>query len=229
MNNDKQDLFTANGSYLGKALVAVAFLFPVSYGVMSRGLVDYNEMNILMFPLGVMLLLIIAATTEACMMIRSGNYLFAYNVDKAICLPLDKLEWDRAVAIARKLYGPVFDADCAQRFTISPKSPFLRKVFYSLVVFMFMISAISPCYHLIEAFSAGFFSSKLIASWIFIILDATVIVNRIFFRASVRKFWAMTLGDDNFRSILNFELSNDNNVLPTDAVVIDEKYRRVQK
>ena len=57
MNDDKQYLFTANGSYFGHCLIAAVFLFPVVYGVIDRGFVDLNENNVLMFPLGVALLL----------------------------------------------------------------------------------------------------------------------------------------------------------------------------
>lgn len=208
MNDDKQYLFTANGSYFGKILIAAAFLFPVIYGVIDRGGIDYSEANVLMFPLGVALLLSFAAMTEACMMIKDNKYLFAYNVDKAICVSLDSIPWDNAVAIARKLYGPVFDKDCAQHFSTSPKSPFLRNLFYGLVITLFCISVVSPCYYAVDAVRSGTFSSKLIVAWIFICFDVAMLVNRLFFRASIRMFWAKTLGDDNFRSILNFELSN---------------------
>ena len=223
MNNGKQYLFTANGSYFGQVLIAAAFLFPAVYGVLHRGWIDYNEANVLMFPLGVALLLTFAATTEACMMIRSKGHLFAYNVDKAMCISLDRIKWDDAVAIARKLYGPVFDSDCARQFSTTPKSPPLRKLFYSLVSVMFLISVISPCHHLSNAFLSGTFPLKLIAAWVFIVFDAVMVANRIFFRASIRKLWAMTLGDDNFRSILNFELSTgeDSAELPY-TVVIDD-------
>ena len=219
MNNEKQYLFTANGSYFGKTLIAATFLFPIIYGVIDSGWIDYNETNILMLPVGVALLLAIATATEACMMIRSKNYLFAYNVDKAICLSLDKLKLDSAVAIARKLYGPVFDADCAQRFSSTPKSPFLRNIFYFLVIVMFIISVVSPVHHLIKSFSIGTFSSTLIATWIFILFDGLMIVNRLFYRSSIRRFWAWTFGDNNFRSILNFELSNCNTQFMPKSIV----------
>ena len=225
MNDDKQYLFTANGSYFGHCLIAVAFLFPIVYGIIDRGLVDLNDNNVLMFPLGVALLMSFASMTEACMMIRSKRYLFAYNVDKAICVSLDSLKWDDAVAIARRLYGPVFDADCFRHISPTPKSPPLRKLFYSIVIVMFIISVVSPCYHLSNAFLSGMFSSKLIVAWAFIVFDTIMIANRLFFRASIRMFWAKTLGDDNFRSILNFELSSgkDSVKLPN-TVVIDRKY-----
>ena len=66
MNNEKQYLFTANGSYFGKTLIAATFLCPIIYGVIDRGGIDYNETNILMLPVGVALLLAIATVTEAC-------------------------------------------------------------------------------------------------------------------------------------------------------------------
>lgn len=225
MNDDKQYLFTANGSYFGHCLIAFVFLFPVVYGVIDRGFIDLNENNVLMFPLGVALLLFFSSTTEACMMIRSKRYLFAYNVDKAICVSLDCIRWDDAVAISRRLHGSVFDKDCALHFSANPKSPFLRNLFYVLVVAMFSFSIVSPCYHIVNgALDGGILSSKLIAAWVLISFDTIMIVNRLFFRASIRKFWAKTLGDDNFRSILNFELSNeeDSAQLPR-SVVIDDK------
>ena len=76
MNDDKQYLFTASGSYFGHCLIAAAFLFLIVYGIIDRGFVDLNDNNVLMFPLGVALLLSFASMTEACMMIRSKRYLF---------------------------------------------------------------------------------------------------------------------------------------------------------
>ena len=104
MSDNKQYLFTANGSYFGCCLVALAFIAPVIYGIIDRSGVDLNAANVLMLPLCVALLLSFAAMTEACMMIKVNKYLFAYNVDKAICVSLDNIPWDNAVAIARKLY-----------------------------------------------------------------------------------------------------------------------------
>ena len=224
MNDNKLYLYTANGSYFGLCMVALAFVLPVAYGIIDRGGIDVTVANVMMFPLGVTLLLAFAAMTEACMMIKDNKYLFSYNVDKAICVSLDAIPWDSAVVIARKLYGPVFDKDCAQLFSSTPKSPFLRNLFYGLVIVLFCISVISPCYNAVDAVRLGTFSSKLIAAWIFICFDVAMIVNRLFYRASVRRFWARALGDDNFRAILDFELSNkeDTARLP-DSVVTDEK------
>ena len=55
---------------------------------------------------------------------------------------------------------------------------------------------------------------------LFICFDVAMIVNRLFYRASIRRFWARTLGDDNFRAILAFELSNkqDSALLPHSVV-----------
>lgn len=207
MNDDKQYLFTANGSYFGHCLIAGVFLFPVVYGVIDRGFIDLNENNVLMFPLGVALLLSFSSITEACMMIKSKRYLFAYNVDKAICVSLDCIRWDEAVAISCRLYGPVFDKNCAIHFSTNPKSPFLRNLFYILVIAMFSISIVSPCYHIANALNGCMFSSKLIVASMLVLFDAVMIINRLFFRASIRKFWAKTLGNDNFRSILKFEFT----------------------
>lgn len=220
MNDKRQYLYTANGSYFGHCIVALAFVLPVVYGIIDRGGMDTTEANVMMFPIGVALLLVFAAMTEACMMIKDNKYLFAYNVDKAICVSLDAISWDNAVAIARKLYGPIFGNDCAQHFSSTHKSPFLRNLFYGLVIVLFCISVFSPCYNAVDAVRSGTLSSKLIAAWIFICFDVAMIVNRLFYRASIRRFWARTLGDDNFRAILAFELSNkqDSALLPHSVV-----------
>ena len=212
MNDEKQYLFTANGSYFGHCIVALAFVLPIAYGIVDRGCIDLNEANVLMFPLGVALLLVFAAITEACMMIKGKRHLFAYNVDKAICVSLDNIKLNAAISIARKLYGPVFDGDCAQYFSLRPKSPCLRNLFYAIVIVMFILSLVSPCHHIINAAQNGMLPTKVIVAWVFIVFDGIMIVNRLFFRASIRRFWAFTLGDANFCSILRFELSGEDAV-----------------
>ena len=158
------------------------------------------------------------------MMIISRGYLFAYNVDKAICVRIKGHDVKSAVLIGRRLYGPIFDGNCETQFSSSPKSSTIRNCFYMAIIIMLFVSLIAPCYHFINAFRAGVWSSDLIVAWLFIFLDAFLIINRVFFRASIRRFWARTLGDDNFRAILDFELSNkeDSALLPH-SVVTDEK------
>jgi len=92
MSDSKQYLFTANGSYFGRCLVALVFIVPVIYGIIDRGGVDLNPANVLMLPLCVALLLSFAAMTEACMMIKVNKYLFAYNAAHARMQVLEAID-----------------------------------------------------------------------------------------------------------------------------------------
>ena len=127
MSDSKQYLFTANGSYFGRCLVALVFIVPVIYGIIDRGGVDLNPANVLMLPLCVALLLSFAAMTEACMMIKVNKYLFAYNVDKAITpfIPEWKFDEDvtdadevRAIGLLEK-YGKIDPVTLADTFILS--------------------------------------------------------------------------------------------------------------
>lgn len=220
MDDNKQFLFTANGSYFGHCFIAFAFLIPILYGIIDRGGVDLKETNVFMGPLCVAFLLVFATMTEACMMIKTKRYLFAYNVDKALCVSLDNISWDSAVAIARRLYGPVFDEDCAEHFSSDPRSPCLRNLFYALIITLFVLSC--PCRYFVNAIQAGTWSSELIAAWFLVCFDGGMIVNRLFFRPSIRRFWALTLGDDNFRSVLNFELYMGNDYAQPPSTVVTQ-------
>ena len=129
MNDNRLYLYTANGSYFGHCMVALAFVLPVAYGIIDRGGIDVTVANVMMFPLGVTLLLSFAAMTEACMMIKDNKYLFSYNVDKAICVSLDAIPWDSAVAIARKLYGPVLTKTAHNTFR-QPQNRLSYEIFF---------------------------------------------------------------------------------------------------
>ena len=49
MNDKRQYLYTANGSYFGHCIVALAFVLPVVYGIIDRGGIDTTEANVMMF------------------------------------------------------------------------------------------------------------------------------------------------------------------------------------
>lgn len=208
-------------------LLTVGFFGVSTYDLLSGQCAILKEGNASMTALGVFLLLVYASTIEACMMITTKGYLFAYNVDKAICVPIKNGDVKLAVSIGRRLYGPIFDKNCEEKFTSIPKSPLTRIFFYMAISLMFVIALISPCYHLPNALHAWSWSSDLILAWIFIFLDGLLIVNRLFYRASLRRFWARTLGDENFRAILDFELSNkeDSALLPHSVVTEDSDLR----
>lgn len=84
------------------------------------------------------------------------------------------------------------------------------------IILLYLMSLISPCRHLCNAFQSWSWSANQTMAWFFIFADGVLIVNRIFFRTSVRKLWAYTLGDSNFRSVLKFE-SSDGGTTPSDV------------
>lgn len=223
MTNDKQYLFPAGASHFLSLLLAVGFLGVSMYDLLSGQCAMLKEGNALMTALGVFLLLVYTSAIEACMMITTKGYLFAYNVDKAICVPIKNGDVKFAVSIGRKLYGPIFDKNCEEKFTSRPKSPLTRNFFYMAISLMFFMALIPPCCHLPNALHAWSWSTDLVLAWVFVFFDGLLIVNRIFYRTSIRRFWARTMGGDNFRAILDFELSNREDPAPLPYfVVIDD-------
>lgn len=176
------------------------------YDLFSGQCVILREGNVAMDALILFGLLSYISMLEACVMIDYNGYLFAYNVDKALCVQIKDGNIKLAVAVGRRLYGRIFDRNCEAQFSGKPRSPLLRKVFYVIAIVMFFVALVSPCYYLVNFFRTGVWNSNLIVAWFFIIFDALIIVNRLFFRASIRRFWAYTLGDAHFRGVLQFEL-----------------------
>lgn len=50
---------------------------------------------------------------------------------------------------------------------------------------------------------------NLALAWCLVLIDAFLIVNRIFYRSSIRKFFAFTIGNKEFRSVLHFETADE--------------------
>ena len=210
MNDVKQYLFPSGGSHLLGCFLSIGLIGGALYDLFFGGIVVLRNGNIHMNAILVFGLLVYIFMLEACMMIITKGCLFAYNVDKAICVPIKDCDIKAAVSIGQRLYGPIFDRNCELRFSPSPKSPWLRKFFYATMMIMFVVALISPCYHLTIALRTKVWPLNLIVDWLFIFIDAILIMNRIFFRASARRFWAYTFGNQHFRSVLRFELSDGN-------------------
>lgn len=207
MTRDKQYLFPSGGSHFFGCLMASGLMGIAIYDLVSGHCASFREGNVSMDAIMVLLLLVYTLMIEACMMITAKGYLFAYNIDKAMCIPVKNQDLKSAVSIGRRLYGPIFDKNCVDQFAVNPKSTTTRKVFYVLIVLLFFMSLISPCRHLHNAIHAKSWSMNQTVAWLIIFADGMLIVNRIFFRTSIRKLWAYTLGDANFRAVLKFESS----------------------
>ena len=224
MNSDKQYLVPSGASHFLSLILTVGFFGMSLYDLLSGQSAILRVGNASMEALGVFLLLVYASTVEGCMMIVTKGYLFAYNVDKAICVPIKNGNVKLAVSIGRRLYGPIFDRNCEENFSFNPKSPLMRIFFYVAISMMFFVSLIPPCYHLSNTLHDWSWTSDLIVAWVFIFFDGFLIVNRLFFRASIRRFWAYTLGDAYFRSILNFELACEKDHVQVPFAIESFKY-----
>lgn len=87
----------------------------------------------------------------------------------------------------------------------------MRRFFYAEAILMFLLSLIAPYYHFANALHTKTWSWYLTLAGCFIFIDAILILNRLFFRASIRRFWAYSCGDSAFRAVLKFELSSEKN------------------
>lgn len=219
MNNEKKYLFPSGGSHLLGVVLTFGLMAVSIYDLFFGSNAIMRIDNVYVDALMVFMLLFYISLLEACMMITVKDCLFAYNVDKAICVLIKGNDLKSALAIAHRLYGPIYDRNFEAQFSSTPRSTIMRKCFYAAIVLMFAISLISPVQHCINAVKTGAWSSKLLTAWVLIAIDGALIINRLFYRDSIRRFWALVLGDDNFRSILKFELSNCNRQFMPKSIV----------
>lgn len=209
MRNDKLFLFPSGASHAFGCLLLMGIIGVSVYDFFWGDRAVLRTGNI---PMNAILLFGVLAYTsllESCMMILSKGYLFAYNANKAICVPIINGDIRAAVTLGQRLYGPIFDKNCETRFSSRPKSPFMRRFFYAEAILMFLLSLIAPCHHFVNALHTKSWSWDLTLAGCFIFIDAILILNRLFFRASIRRFWGYTCGDSAFRAVLKFELSSE--------------------
>lgn len=209
MNDDKKFLFPASGSHLLGVILSLGLIGVIVYDLAFGARAFMREGNVFVDALMLFLLLAYISILEACMIILYKGYLFAYNVDKAICLPICGGDLRQALSKARKIFGPVFSKNCESQFSANPASTQMRKAFYTVAVGNFFLALISPTCHLVTAAHNGAWSRNLFFALVLVAVDAAILVNRIFFRASIRKFWAVTLGDGHYRDVLKFEMSTE--------------------
>ena len=137
--------------------------------------------------IGAAMLLCLAAVWEGAMMVKTGRVLCAYRSDKALCIPLEGRTLDEAFLAARKLYGPTFEPGAARRFSEAPSSPWMRNAFYAIVTCLF---AKGLAVTLLPLRSPGN-PVPTPGQWALFSFDAILLVNRLFFRAGIRRFWAI--------------------------------------
>jgi len=208
MSDSKKYLFPSGGTHVLGVILLIGFVGVMTYDLLFGVRAMLRECNVYVPALMLLFMLVYIAMLEACMMILAKGFLFAYNVDKAMCLPILNGNLKDAVLQGRKMYGPIFDKDCERLFSSNPCSTLTRKCFYWLAVLMFVLSLVPPICQSVAVEHQGALTARLVGAWFFVVLDFFLIVNRILYRASLRKFWAMTLGDSYYREILGFELGD---------------------
>lgn len=101
MNTDRQYLFPSGASHFLGCLLATGMLGMTVYDLLSGHCASLREGNVSMDAIMVFLLLAYTSMIEACMMITTKGYLFAYNVDKAICVPIKDQGLTSSVSIGQ--------------------------------------------------------------------------------------------------------------------------------
>lgn len=102
MNNEKKYLFSSGGSHLLGAVLTLGVIAISIYDLFFGSNAIMRMDNVYFDALMVLMLLVYISLLEACMMITVKDCLFAYNVDKAICVLIKGGDLKSAVAIARK-------------------------------------------------------------------------------------------------------------------------------
>lgn len=208
MNNNRMFLFPSGASHLLGCILLLGMLGISVYDLVGEK-AFLRDGNVFVGGLMLFLVLIYTLFIEACMMIVAKGHLFAYNVDKALCVRISNDDVKSAVRIGRRMYGPIFEKDCENRFSDKPTSPGMRNVFYAISILFFFTSLYPSLFGLCRSIKTSTWTMNLALAWCLVLIDAFLIVNRIFYRSSIRKFFAFTIGNKEFRSVLHFETADE--------------------
>ena len=211
---DKQYLYPSGNSFGGKifiaAIVLVVFFFLVVRTPVSSCLVDGTYL----IPLVIAALMAVEAATGACMLVKTQNYRYAYQVDKALCISLADTSLKEATMRAMRLYGPVFEQNGWEKFSSTPTSPWPRNVYFGMMAIMIVLASLAPIYHLALAWQTLVFPAPLLWAWGLLSFDVFLWFNRLRCRAGIRKFWAYMPGGRLVRKVLQMELAEGSGQCP---------------
>ena len=185
MTPKKQFLFPANSYYFCPFAVAALILAIEIVGLFLHPATNWPRGDL--DAIGAAVLLCLATALEGAMMVKTDRVLCAYRPDKALCIPLEGRTLDEAFLAACKLYGPTFEPGAARRFSEHPSSPWMRNAFYAIVSCLFAKGLAAT---LLTLRSPGTPVSTP-GQWALFAFDAFLLANRLFFRAGIRRFWAI--------------------------------------
>lgn len=183
MNNktNKEYLYPAGGAYFSAVTIAALLLGCLLYSVMT-GVTRFLMIGIAEVPLVCALIsLIHVSFVESNMMILSGDTLFFYGMDKVELLPYTHEGFDYLLKTHQALFNKT------DVLEVSPKSSFVRKLFYMICTVFIMLGLITLCYNFHVLYRVHCWKLSLIC--VLLSVDILLLVNRLCYRASMRYFW----------------------------------------
>ena len=183
MNNktNKEYLYPAGGAYFSAVTIAALLLGCLLYSVMTD-ITRFLMIRIAEVPFVCALIsLIHVSFIESNMMILSGNTLFFYGMDKVELVPYTQEGFDCLLKTHQALF------DRTDVLELSPKSNFVRKLFYMICAVFIMLGLITLCYNFHVLYHGHYWKLLLICALLSV--DIVLLVNRLCYRASMRYFW----------------------------------------
>lgn len=182
-NTNKAYLYPAGGAYFSAVTIAALLLGCLFYSLAT----DANRffmIGIAEVPLVCALVsLIHASFIESNMMILSGNTLFFYGMDKVEFMPYTQEGFDCLLKTHQALFNRT------DTLELSPKSNFVRKLFYMICAVFIVLGVITSCYNFHVMYHIH--SCKLLLTCALLSVDILLLVNRLYYRASMRFFWGL--------------------------------------
>ena len=183
MNNkaNKEYLYPAGGAYFSAVTIAVLLLGCLLYSVMTD-VTSFLMIGIAEVPFVCALIsLIHVSFIESNMMILSGNTLFFYGMDKVEMVTYTQEGFDYLLKTHQALFNRT------DVLELSPKSSFVRKLFYMICTVFIVLGLITSCYNFHVLYHVH--SGKLSLICALLSVDILLLVNRLCCRPSMRYFW----------------------------------------
>ena len=194
---NKKYLFPAGGAYFQALAVAVLLLCVLLYSLISDPK-RFFMIGIVEGPFLCALISLVHVTlVESNMIVLSAQHLFFYGMDNAELMEYSPLNFKELLERHHALFNKT---DVLEQ---SQKSHYIRKLFYLICLLFMVLGLATTCCNFLALVSC--YRLKLFFACILMVIDFSLLINRLFFRTSIRCFWAK------FHSSIAEALAKENN------------------
>lgn len=196
----KKYLYPSGGAYVSAVVVATCLFTVLSYAMFFDTCRFLMSSNVVMPFVATLICLVLIVLIESNMMIFSSDKIFFYGMDCAEYLNCTPESFQDLLLMHQSLFSPEDQLD------EKPKSPFVRKYLFLICALMIVQGMIITGYNLCELIVDNL--SELIIVIFLFAIDVGCLINRIWFRSSLRFLWARF--HKRMADVLQVEQINDN-------------------